>query len=71
MKYQFQVASVNDADRPEYETLKNPAWETILESDSAENLLIQISDLCNDNDDDVDYFSNNWTRILVNGKKVQ
>ena len=73
LKYQFQWIPVTgdddiDNERPEYEKEEqNDRWETILEANTAEDLLVEISDWLNDEN----YPTNHWTRILVDGKKIQ
>ena len=67
MKYKFQWANVSEAQRPEYETQKSPVWKTLLEADTAEDLLCQISDWLNDEN----YPTDQWTRIVKNNKVLQ
>ena len=65
MKYQFQIAKVQETERPEYDQNEN-AWETWLEADTPEELLVQIADVLNDED----YPHNEWVRITVDGKSL-
>jgi len=46
--YKFQIAEVEESQRPEYEVHKNSAWETIFETEDVDNLLCYISDWLND-----------------------
>ena len=40
--YYFQLADVNEAERPEYEVHKNSAWETLFSAETADDLLCLI-----------------------------
>ncbi len=66
MRYEYQIVNSDAGDRPEYETKKNTAWQTVLDSDTAEGLLLSIVDWLNDEN----YPSDQWSRILRDGKPM-
>jgi hypothetical protein len=65
--YYFQLALVDGAERPGYEEHKNSAWETVLEAETAEDLLCFISDWLNDEN----YPTDQWTRIVKDNVVLQ
>jgi hypothetical protein len=65
--YYFQLADVNEAERPEYEVHKNSAWITVLEAETADDLLCLISDWLNDEE----YPTSQWTRIVKDNMVLQ
>jgi hypothetical protein len=65
--YYFQLAIVDDAERPEYEVHKNSAWETVLEAETADGLLCLISDWLNDEN----YPTDQWTRVVKDNMVLQ
>jgi hypothetical protein len=65
--YYFQLADVNEAERPEYEIHKSSAWITVLEAKTADDLLCLISDWLNDEE----YPTSQWTRVVKNNMVLQ
>ena len=60
--FKYQVVDTYAGERPEYEEEKknNPNWDTILQAETAEELLVKIADWLNDEN----YPTSQWSRIV-------
>ena len=65
MEYEIQIASADNADR--YDKRKSKKWETVASGDTAEEALEYFIGAFNDEEVPD---SNNWLRLVKNGKIV-